>query len=397
MSKINSAIIIASRTFTSYSYYLVIPFLLIHFTQNLHIDLVSAGGIIAICNVFRRGMGIPAGYFNDRFNARNALLIGLACEFINYCGMIWASRVLQLLILNVIGGTGGCLYNVSSRFILANSTATKSSALEFGYFYITMHIGAFFGLITFAFLNNKNCLHYTFIVAAIIYGLAWLATLIFMRPTPVKHSKIRVQEILAVFSTKDFMLYCILISGGWFLFSQIYISMPLYVVYSFNDINLVAYLHILNAIIIILLQYKISKMVSKSSFATQFRCLAAGTFIMGCGWAFCIFHGKFALCVGVTIFTLGEVLFISVVDLLTIAFAPARQVGVYIGFSNSTWAVGAAVASLICSSAFEMLYHWDMVDVLWSTIFIFAILLSFSILLNKNKLIKFLCVEKHAT
>lgn len=385
----NSALIVFGRLFTSYGYYLVIPFLMVYITKYLGMSAIDAGILLAILNLSRRGLGILAGYWSDKFGSRNMILLGLALEVFAYLTMSWVKNFWLLAIIIFLSGAGGCLYNISSRSILAKAREGQNTAVAFGFFYITMHIGALLGPLTYIWFSEKGILPLTFFLSAGVYGIFLVLSLIWLNPVneDKKISAIKPRDMLIVFSSRPFMIYCSLITGAWFILNQLYVVLPLYLLNVSNGEQLIAYLNAWNAILIIIIQYWCSRIVGRLSLSTKFTFLAVGVLLMGIGWLFCVSQTKPMLYFAISLFTMGEILFIGVVDLLAVTFAPPGQSGLYLGFATFTWAIGGALASIAGTTFYSLASSIHHLEWFWLSLLIMSFLLSIFVLLSKTRLV----------
>lgn len=388
MLKKAGLITIAGRLFTSYGYYLVIPFLIIYITRYLGMSAAEAGILVAILNLSRRGLAILAGFWNDKFGARNMMMVGLGLEFIAYLTMGLTASFFMLALIMLLSGAGGCFYNISSRSILAQNKSSHQTALGFGLFYVTMHIGALLGPLTYLYFVKNKMINFSFLVSAGLYLVFLLATIIWIKDEKKEKTAQppKLLDIKNAFISTEFTTYFILMTGVWFVVNQLYVILPLYIANLNHGVQLIAYLNAWNAILVIVIQYGCSWWVGKLSHVQRLNILSAGILVMGAGWFLFSFHGNLAIYGGMTLFTLGEILFIGVVDLLAVTFAPAGQSGLYLGFSTFSWAIGGALAGLFGGYSYEMFSKTNHLYLLWSCIFLIAVVLSMAILFYKQKL-----------
>jgi DHA1 family multidrug resistance protein-like MFS transporter len=395
MAKRSAILIIIGRLITSYGYYMVIPFLAVYSTQYLGMNAIQAGILLGVLNLGRRGFGIPAGYLNDRFGFRRVLLAGLLLEVVGYASLAFVHTFLLLVLVIFIGGLGGCMYNISSRSVLA-STKASGVAIDFSLFYLTMHIGALLGPLTTAWFINSNQIRIMFILAAISYVCFVVVALAFFHPennAGGTSTALKFRDLLRLARHRQFMLYCVLITGCWFVFSQLYIGLPLYVTNQRLPDDLVPYLNGLNALIVILLQYPCGRIIEKLGVQARFGALILGTLLMSVAWLFCLMHGSLPLYMTITILTIGEVLFLGVVDVLASTFAPEGMSGLYLGSATLAWAIGGSLSSLLEGIGFSLAVQYQAINTFWIVNCILGVLAALAIWGTRVILTRTLIIE----
>jgi MFS transporter, DHA1 family, multidrug resistance protein len=382
-----SSLVTFGRLLTSYGYYLVVPFLAVYVTKHLGMSPIQAGVLLAVLNLGRRGMGIPAGYLSDRFGARQIILLGLLLEVLAYLSFSVVRDFSTLVIACFIEGTGGCLYNVSGRSLLATSENQAKVAADFNLFYVTMHIGGILGPITYAWFVTRGQIHLSFLLSAILYATLLVAILIWSSPEPTAkgHRATRSFRLLAdIVMYREFMTYCLLITGTWFVLIQLFVGLPLHVSHLGYSDQFIAFLNGTNAVLATILQYFYGRTVERGNPQKYLNLLGLGTFIIAIGWLILILPGQTAIYVSLCVVTVGEIMFVGVVDILGSLFAPPGKTGIYLGFSTFGWAVGSSVGSLLAGIGFDFSAKYQATNFFWIIISVIGFLVAVGIWSNKK-------------
>jgi DHA1 family multidrug resistance protein-like MFS transporter len=384
MSEINNRnIIIFGRFLTSYGYYLVIPFLAIYLTKYSNMTIVQVGILLALFNFGRRGFGLIAGYLSDHYGPKKVLLMGIVLEVIAY--FLYTIRGGFVFFVGVVtlGGVGGCLYNIGSRSILANSREEGNIAESFSLYYIIMHMGAIFGPLTYSWLSEKGDMRTAFYIAAISYTVFFIVSALTLRDHEAeKRSTINCNDVIRAFANKKFLVYCTILTFIWFIVTQLYCGIPLYAVSKKMSDTTVANLNLINAIIVICLLFPIGKYAGRVNSLRKLDLLNIGTLTMSIGWLFCVvpIDSELGIFVAVMIFTIGEVMFMSVVDVLANVFAPNGQSGIYLGIAALTWGIGGSAGNFLGGIGFNFFIHnninlfWLIITVIGFGTFLFCLL-----------------------
>jgi MFS transporter, DHA1 family, multidrug resistance protein len=361
-----STVVTAGRLLTSCGYYLTIPLLAGYATGNLGMSAIQASALIAIHVFTRRGFAIPGGHWCDRLGNKPILLLGLAIEVAGYLVFAGTRTFPMWCIAVILSGGGGCLYNSASRTILATTNRRKTGR-NFGMFYVTMYIGALVGPITGGYLATSNCAEVTFLTAAALYAVvAILAipTLPRDRPSGMAEKKM-FQQIRAALSDRWFVAFCLCMTAGWLIATQLYVALPLTVNARSLGYSWIGGLNTLNAVVTIIFIYPMGRLSERFTAPGRLRVLILGILLMSLGWLCCSWTPPIMLIIAVTIMSAGQVLFLGTVEVLASQFAPAGRTGLYLGFGTMAWAIGGGLGSILCGAAFQATLETGAISTFW--------------------------------
>jgi|GEM_PF-2089570 DHA1 family multidrug resistance protein-like MFS transporter len=369
-------LVVSVRFMTSIGFFLVVPFLIIYLTAHLRMSVAEAGLLFAVLTLTRRGLGLPAGWVSDHFGARQALVIGLLGEAGAYSGFaVSKSFWLWLLAVSLLGA-GGSLTNMGARSLLATAPG-QNPALTFSRYYVMINAAALIGPLLGAALIAENLVWVTFTAAATLHatlaGVAWIV----LRASPTAASSTRASStassprpapagaLSAALRDRTLLIYCGLTVGCWFFDAQYYVALPLAVEHQRLPAALLGPLNAGNAVVVMIAVWFLGRWVSRQNSLRRLDILALSAVVLGAGWLLCIFGGLAPIAAALFVVSLGEALFMAVVDVIVATLAPPGSTGIYLGFSSMAWAVGGVVGSLT-GSAFGVAARHDLLVGYWA-------------------------------
>lgn len=338
-----AAAVVAGRSLTSIGFFLVIPFLTTYLTGHAHMSGADAGFLFAALNLTRRGFGIPAGWASDRYGPGRALATGLVIEAAAYLGFAASVSFWPWLAAVSLLGIGGSLNNMGSRSILA---AGRSPA-AFSRFYIGVNAAALVGPLAGTLLMARDLVFASFAIAAGLHLALAVYTGVALWNTPsAGNAESRTSGLAEAVRDRPLLLFFILAIGYWFFDALLYVTLPLALAQQRLPAALLGPLNALNAVIVIAALWLAARRITRLDTWHRLNVLALSAVILGAGWPICALAGIPAFVAAIAVVSLGEALFLSVIDVLAASLAPSGRTGLYLGFSSMAWAVGAAIGSL---------------------------------------------------
>jgi len=366
--------VIVMEFFERGSYYGVMSVLSVYLTLSisdggLAISKENVGVIKSTITPLLYLLPILSGAIADRYGYKKVLFCAFVVMSIGYffCGISDSySSIFAALIFMAVGA--GFFKPLISGTI-ARSTTESNSTLGFGIFYWTINLGAFlFPLILVPFLKQISY-SYIFYMAAICTGMLLLVNIFFYkepnRPSTAKSIKKVVKEAILVITEARFVVMIAIYSCFWILYFQMFDTVLWYV----NDyvdatplnnaVNKflglfsenpswrfdVEHVTVINAGVIIVLQLLVSSIVRKTkALPTMIAGIAFGTAGMA---ILAISTHIWVFMIGITIFTLGEMVahpkFLSYVGII----APEDKKALFLGYSFLYGVIGSGIGGIL--------------------------------------------------
>jgi len=182
------------------SYYGMMSFISVYFTDSLNIPKESVGVIKGVIQPLLYFLPIISGAVADRFGYRKILMVAFALMGGGYFLTSQMTSYTSVFIALVIMGFGAGMFKPIISGTIARVTDEKNSTQAFGIFYWSINLGAFlFPLFLVPFLKNMNP-SYVIIASAILTGTLIIPTALFYKD-PVKREKLEKRDETSLIQT----------------------------------------------------------------------------------------------------------------------------------------------------------------------------------------------------
>ncbi|MEU9574484.1 MFS transporter [Streptomyces massasporeus] len=125
-------------------FYLLIPYLATHLTENLGLSAALVGVVLGVRNLSQQGLFIIGGSASDRLGARGVIIAGCALRTLGFALFALGDGLAVLLAASVLSGVAGALFNPAVRAYLAQE-AGERRAEAFALFNVFATTGALIG------------------------------------------------------------------------------------------------------------------------------------------------------------------------------------------------------------------------------------------------------------
>ncbi len=182
------------------SYYGMMSFISVYFTDSLNIPKESVGVIKGVIQPLLYFLPIISGAIADRFGYRKILMMAFALLGGGYFLTSQMTTYSSVFMALVIMGFGAGMFKPIISGTIASVTDEKNSTQAFGIFYWSINLGAFlFPLFLVPFLKSLNPA-YVIIASAICTGSLIIPTALFFKD-PVKRDKAEKREQTSLIQT----------------------------------------------------------------------------------------------------------------------------------------------------------------------------------------------------
>lgn len=330
-----------------------IPFLAIYLTSTLGVSATFTGFIVAASSLAGVSISFYGGYISDRIGRKKVMLVSVFCWAAVFFGFAAANEIWMFFVVNVLNGLCRSVFEPASRALLSDVTPPEHKLLAFNLRYAAINIGVVFGPIVGLKLGSAESL-FPFVVAGVvyvIYGLVLVMQFTVHRGAMSVRSDAqppKIREALAVTSRDRIFLpvligttFCVLGYGHFSSTLAQYLSIAPDIR---NGKELFSYMLAMNAAVVLIVQYPIVKTVSR--FRPVVPLILGNALVALSLLMFGMGHGLILLLAGVFVFTVGEVLMFTMMDMLIDRIAKPEWKGTYfgtIGFNN----IGSVAAPIV--------------------------------------------------
>ncbi|MRN54490.1 MDR family MFS transporter [Paenibacillus monticola] len=321
-----------------------IPFLSIYLTQVLGATPTQTGFTVAVSSLAGVMISFYGGYISDIIGRKTVMLISVFCWAGVFFGFSAAQHLWVFFLVNTLNGLCRAVFEPTSRALLSDITPPDHKLLVFNLRYAAVNLGVVFGPIIGLQLGSAKST-FPFMIAGIVY-IAY--GLVLFLQFSVHHSSLparsvvqapRLREALATTGRDRVFLpvllgttFCVLGYGHFSSTLAQYLAMNTH----FSDgRQLFSYMLSLNAVTVLVVQYPIVRTASKFPPLIPLilgnACVALSLLLFG------VAGGVALLMFSVVLFTIGEVLLFTMMDMLIDRIAQPEWKGTYfgtIGFNN---------------------------------------------------------------
>ncbi|MGD6792993.1 MDR family MFS transporter [Metabacillus indicus] len=319
-----------------------LPFLAIYLTQVKGVSAAMTGTIIAVSSLAGILSSFYGGYLSDKLGRKKVLITSIFGWVFVFIGFGAADTVLAFFIMNALNGVCRSVFEPTSRALLSDLTEQKNRLLIFNLRYAAINVGVVFGPLLGIYLGSAKTTS-PFFIAAIIYALYGLSLLITFMKTSHKSEKkdaVRISFREAVHVTRKDRLLLLSLVGIILCitgFSQLTSTLPQFFAMS-PDIKdgakVFSILLSLNAVTVLVIQYPIVR--AAKNYPPIFS-IILGNLLVGISlFSFAFAHSIWMIALVVILFTVGEVLLFSMMDVLIDELSNPEMKGTYFGAMGFT-------------------------------------------------------------
>ncbi|OME62218.1 MFS transporter [Paenibacillus odorifer] len=321
-----------------------IPFLSIYLTQVLGASPTQTGITVAVSSLAGVLASFYGGYISDIVGRKIVMLISVFGWAAVFFGFSEAQHLWVFFLVNTLNGLCRSVFEPTSRALLSDITPPESKLLVFNLRYAAINLGVVFGPIIGLQLGSAEST-FPFLIAGIVYVAYGIV--LFMQfkahrssmPARTQAQAPRLLEALTI-TGKDRVflpvllgtIFCVLGYGHFGSTMAQYLAMNTHFT---NGGQLFSYMLSLNAITVLVVQYPIVRTASKFPPIVPLIlgniCVALSLLLVG------LAGGVALLMISVVLFTIGEVLLFTMMDMLIDRIAKPEMKGTYfgtIGFNN---------------------------------------------------------------
>ncbi|MDA1474959.1 MDR family MFS transporter [Bacillus changyiensis] len=332
-----------------------IPFLAIYLTQVKGASAAFAGAVIATSSLIGLAASFYGGYLSDRFGRKAMMQLSIFVWVLVFVGFALADHVWTFFLMNALNGLCRALFEPTSRALLSDVSKPETRLFVYNLRYTAINLGVVFGPLLGLYLgSSKTTL--PFLIAAITYLMYGIMLLIQFKkhdiPKPDNNKCIQVQDAFKV-TKSDRVFLITLIGTTLFVFGYSHFSSTLaqYMAASpfiEDGTKLFGIILTLNAVVVLTIQYPIVHIAKRFS---PLLSLIIGDILISISlFSLSFFHHLLSIIIIVVLFTIGEVLLFSMMDVLVDQIARPELKGTYfgaIGFNQLGNVIGPWIGGML--------------------------------------------------
>lgn len=332
--------------------------LFVEMTKIHGISLVQVGLMTSVYILAQKLTPLLFGPMGDYFGHKKMACAGEFVRGVGFIGLAFVNPYILLLAFAIIAGLGGGVAGPSLKAFIMLSVDEKYrptvSALRATASNVAVIVGPALAGVAIFF----NYIRGIFIIAGVCYLIGVCLILLFTRTItqPKTNSKpFSVSIYKEIGQNKRFINLLIYMFLAWFLYSQLFITMPEYAKLFTHHIEQV---FLINGIMGILLQYPMGFIMSKLNKPSFF--LTIGTIMFPLSFfIFGSIHGRIGLYVGIVLFTFGELFMFPMVETMVANFSSDKNMAAYFGVSSLGDGLGRPTGNFLGGLLFGLLSSYS--------------------------------------
>lgn len=321
-----------------------IPFLSIYLTQVLGATPSQTGVTVAVSSLAGVLVSFYGGYISDRIGRRIVMLVSIFGWAAVFVGFSTAEHLVMFFIFNTLNGLARAFFEPTSRAMLSDITPPEHKLLVFNLRYAAINMGVVFGPLIGLQLGTAQST-FPFLIAALVYTVYGAVLFVqfsvhrsaLSRRTDTSPPKL-IEALRVTGSDRVFLpvligtVFCVLGYGHFESTLAQYLALNT----NFADgAKVFSYMLSLNAVTVLVVQFPIVRLMRNLPPLIPLMlgnvCAAASFLLFG------IAEGVALMMIGVVVFTVGEVMLFTMMDMLVDRIAKPELKGTYfgtIGFNN---------------------------------------------------------------
>lgn len=351
--------------FFNLGFYMLIPFLAGYLKQDLLLSATLVGVVLGVRSFCQQGLFLIGGLLADLFGTKTLIMMGCVLRAIGFVLFLFADITPLLFFAAFLTGFAGALFTPAAQAYFAKQE-TLSRAQMFSLVAVARNGGELLGPVCGLILLNVNfaalCLvsAIPFVIFAIIF--AFLLPASQQRKTqPDAQAKMSPSKsiISTVFSNREFLLFCAVMTGYFMLINQISFAIPIHITSQDGEPKDVAWVLTLCALVSICSQFFITRLCERWLYPNQW--ISIGIALMGLAFVTLIpdwpyNHGVLyylPLSMLAIVFTLGTMISFPFIMSQISELANNHAVATHFGFFYLFAGIGLVVGSSAIGAAFD--------------------------------------------
>lgn len=356
-------VIILSAFFKSIAYWILTPYLPMYFGDVMNISVEKSGYLIGVGTLAGTIISIFCGFLIDKYNKKSIFLSSLLIMALSYILLPNVSKIIFILILLILANISYSAMSIVSNAWFSINLSEDESTKAFSIKYILENIGAMIGPILGTILVSYN-LKFPFFVASFSVFITAIIFFYFTKELPSVKAEIFENVEIAedkgfmttfhiLFKDKSLLYFTI---GGIFSMS-VYGALATFLSLYFTKIlpydiayQRVAYISMLNAIVVLTFQYFVSSIIKKDKIMFWIRISIS---LMIVGLIILMFDSNIIfLTISIIFLSFGEIAIVPAEYLFIIKITPEESRGAYFGAQNLIF-IGLSLSAILCGFLLE--------------------------------------------
>jgi MFS family permease len=330
---------------------LVWPFMTIYVHEKLGVPLTVVGAVLAANAAAGLLSQVVAGPFVDRFGRKIPMVISLGTRAVILVGLGLANSLGAFVILVVLSGFFGSMYNPGLNAMVADIVQPKRRMEAYGLIRIVANLGIAIGPAIGGFIATRSYL-VSFLVAATSSALYFLIISLFVKETKpeaeVSHDGASQRDGGYGHLMRDyhFLFFCLAYTAMGIAYIQMMTIFPVYIKNQYQvPESQFGLIMAANAAMVVVFQYPLTRIVGRYRLAPT---LASGALFTALGVGMVAVSSSFAtFLLSMVVLTIGELIFAPSSIAFVAKVAPETMRGRYMGVYGMTLGLSFGLGPIV--------------------------------------------------
>lgn len=330
---------------------LIWPFMTIYVHDKLGVPLTVVGLVLAANAAAGLLSQLVAGPLVDRFGRKMAMTVSLGTRAIVMVGLGLANSLPSFVILIVISGFFGSMYNPGMNAMVADIVRSEKRVEAYGLIRIVSNLGIAIGPAIGGFIATRSYF-ISFLAAALSSALYFFIILLFVRETrPEIGDGSRGPEegnggYGYLLRDHTFLLFCLAFAVMGIAYIQMMTIFPVYIKDQYQiPESQFGLIMATNAAMVVLFQYPITRVLRRYRMGSA---MALGALFTALGVGAVAFSSSFGtFLLSMVIVTIGELIFAPASTAFVANVAPQDMRGRYMGVYGMTWGLSFGLGPVV--------------------------------------------------
>ena len=334
------ALLFVNSLFMSIGFYALIPYLAYYITENLLLTPFIAGLVLMVRQFSQQGTTFLSGIIGDKVGYKIIISLGLLIRGMGFFLFAIFTSIPGLLTAAIVSGLGGSLFEPASKAALSELTPLNDRKRVFSIDKIIKNIGMVGAAIV-----GGIMIQFPFYYLCLISGGLFIAggflTYFLLPDVTIKTRNLSISQMFwTVIKDRYFILFTCFMTGYWFMFIQLYLTIPIYAEELTGTPEIVSVLYFTFAAFIIFIQYPVQSIIKNNHMA-----VCSGMMLMGAGLLTIGVTANIAIFfIGFLLFALGVMVAEPAIYDLTAYLSREGMASSYFGFFYFSMAIGGGLS-----------------------------------------------------
>ncbi|MGZ6507202.1 MAG: MFS transporter [Tumebacillaceae bacterium] len=322
-------------------FYALIPFLSQHLKHDLLWSTAMAGALLAVRQFSQQGITLFTGMLADRLGYKLMLISGVFIRGLGFALFGVCTTPFGFFSAAIVAALGGAIFEPTQAAALTALTPEAERGRMYAVKKMCCNIG-----IALSALCSVIIMHFDFQALSLycggVYFVAGILCLIRLPKITVQIAPVPFGDMIRiVLRDRYFLLFTLINAGYYFMYMQVYLTIPMRAVALTNQVEAVFYVNLLLALVIILGQYPVNRFLTRYSLSTS---IILGLLSMACGLVVLgTTEHLTVFAIGFVLFALGMMIVEPTSMEMTAKLAKPEVTASYFGFALLALALGGGI------------------------------------------------------